>query len=98
MNIILATAGQTIPQTFQYIGDNVFGGEIAFALILLIVISFIIFKLQLGWGTAVTAGFILFFALFITNIRDDIFTAMFAASIMLIFGFIGFAMLYFSRR
>lgn len=95
---ILVTATQTIPQIFQYVGDNAFGGEISFALIFLAVLSYMIFRAGLGWGTAVITGFILFFGLFVTNIKDDIFTALFAASLMLLFGFIGFAMLYFSRR
>lgn len=94
--IILMTEAITIPEVFFYVARNALGGLIPASLILLVVITVLIYKANLPYSVALIAGFVLFFALFIT--AEDIYVSMFALSLMFVFGLIGFAMLYFSRR
>lgn len=94
--IILVTEAISIPELFFYVARNAMGGLIPASLMLLVVITVIIYKANLPYSVALISGFVLFFGLFIT--AEDIYVSMFALSLMFVFGLIGFAMLYFSRR
>lgn len=93
----LVTEAISIGDLFNFIASQAFGGTVFFALVILAVIGFMIYKSNLGWGVGIIVGVVFIFGIAVTA-KEEIFTSLFAGVLAVSFALIGFALIFMSRR